>query len=116
MPDTLNPTDFERSDASPLLLVALIAGLGLIVIGVMIALAFLFPNAQADRDAMPVRPLPPEPRLQIDPRADLVAYRRGEVRRLESYGWVDRASGRAHVPIEQAMRQVAREGWRGGAG
>jgi hypothetical protein len=33
-------------------------------------------------------------------------------RRLASYGWVDRAHRLIHIPIEQAMRDVAREGVR----
>lgn len=56
------------------------------------------------------RQVPPEPRLEVD----LLATRRAMVgpdRRAESYGWTDRANGRAHVPVETAMRLLARQGW-----
>jgi hypothetical protein len=33
--------------------------------------------------------------------------RRDEMRRLSSYGWVDRARGVVHIPIDRAMRLVA---------
>jgi hypothetical protein len=29
--------------------------------------------------------------------------------RLSSYGWVDRAQGRVHIPIERAMKMVVEE-------
>ncbi|MBV9118589.1 MAG: hypothetical protein JOY63_14640, partial [Acetobacteraceae bacterium] len=35
---------------------------------------------------------------------------RQELDRLNSLGWVDRAKGLVHVPIDQAMRMVAKEG------
>jgi len=33
--------------------------------------------------------------------------RRAEDRRLSNYGWVDRKTGVVHIPIEEAMRQLA---------
>ncbi len=48
--------------------------------------------------------LPPPPRLQIQPQADLAQLRQANAQRLHSYGWVDPAQGIAHIPIEQAMR------------
>ena len=49
---------------------------------------------------------PPEPRLQIDPQADLEDMQRRENQILGSYGWVDRNNGIARVPIERAMQLV----------
>lgn len=48
--------------------------------------------------------LPPEPRLQTSPKKDILALRAEENARLASYGWVDRAAGTVHVPIEEGMR------------
>jgi hypothetical protein len=48
--------------------------------------------------------LPPEPRLQRFPREDIMNFRVGEETVLQRYGWVDRAAGTVHIPIEQAMR------------
>lgn len=53
--------------------------------------------------AMPGPP-PDAPRLQADPVADLEALRREKRALLNGYGWVDRESGVARIPIEEAMR------------
>lgn len=50
------------------------------------------------------------PMLQTDPHADLQAYRAEKENWLDSYGWVDRSAGIAHIPIEEAMRIVAEHG------
>lgn len=111
MPDAAHPTDYERSDAPPWLIVTLAAGLAGTVIGLMIVLTLLFPQALADRPKGPISPLPPTPRLQISPKGDLVRYENAETQRLATYGWVNRAQGRVHVPVEQAMRAVAGGNW-----
>ena len=51
---------------------------------------------------------PPAPRLQEHPVADLEALRARENAQLQGYGWVDRANGRVHVPIERAMELLAK--------
>jgi hypothetical protein len=50
------------------------------------------------------RRLPPEPRLQTSPKDDILAMRAAEHSQLSSYGWVDRAAGTVHLPIEKGMR------------
>ncbi len=47
--------------------------------------------------------LPPEPRLQPSPSADLQSLRAEEEAVLGSYGWVDRAAGVGRIPIERAI-------------
>lgn len=55
--------------------------------------------------------LPPEPRLEIDPRASLARLRAAEDERLTSYGWVDKPAGVVRIPVERAMElMVEREG------
>lgn len=56
------------------------------------------------------RALPPEPRLQPDPVADMTSLRRTEDYRLNNYGWVDRDAGVAHIPIERAIDLVVQRG------
>jgi hypothetical protein len=51
--------------------------------------------------------IPPLPRLQVRPQADLLSLRAAEVQRLESYGWVDPRAGIARIPIERAMALLA---------
>jgi hypothetical protein len=49
-------------------------------------------------------------RLQEQPFKDIERLRLEEAELLDKYGWVDEKSGIVHIPIEQAMRQVARRG------
>ena len=54
--------------------------------------------------------LPPEPRLQTNPRADLRELREAEEKRLDSYGWVDRNAGIVHIPIDDAIKLTLQRG------
>jgi hypothetical protein len=54
--------------------------------------------------------LPPEPRLQQSPEAEILAYRSAQARRLASYGWVDKEAGTLHIPIAEAMRLTVERG------
>lgn len=49
---------------------------------------------------------PPEPRLQIHPKADLDALHAKEDAILFSWGWEDKEKGTARVPIERAMQMI----------
>jgi hypothetical protein len=55
------------------------------------------------------------PRLQSTAMADRLRFEAGKRRRLESFGWVDRSRGIAHIPIDLAMRLLAERGARPGA-
>jgi hypothetical protein len=55
--------------------------------------------------------LPPEPRIQAAPAADMGALRREEDAILTTYGWVDRQAGVVRIPIDVAMQQVLEEGF-----
>jgi hypothetical protein len=54
--------------------------------------------------------LPPEPRLQTQPRQDLNDLRAHEDEILTTYGWVDRNAGVARIPIDQAMKTLVERG------
>lgn len=56
------------------------------------------------------RPAPPPPRLQTNPVADLERMLSEQKFYLNSYGWVDRRAGIVHIPIEQAIDEVAAHG------
>lgn len=58
-----------------------------------------------------VRTLPPQPRLQVEPRVDLRELRSREEAKLHSYGWVDRNAGVVHIPIERAMDLALEKGF-----
>jgi hypothetical protein len=54
--------------------------------------------------------LPPEPRLQTNPRGDLQELRTREEELLGSYGWVDKDSGVVRIPVEQALKLTLERG------
>ena len=54
--------------------------------------------------------LPPEPRLQANPKVELKDLRDDEAAILNSYGWVDPNKGIVRIPIDQAIDIVAQKG------
>jgi hypothetical protein len=91
--------------------VALVLGALLVItVGVLIA----FPYRQLDRVLRSPLPDYPSPQLQASPRSDMRAFYEREMRQLNGTGWVDRGQSIAHIPIDDAMRQIAREGITGG--
>ncbi|HTA44914.1 MAG TPA: hypothetical protein VK789_20840 [Bryobacteraceae bacterium] len=54
--------------------------------------------------------LPPEPRLQAEPKVELKDLRADEEAILTSYGWVDPNKGVVRIPIDQAIDIVAQKG------
>jgi hypothetical protein len=65
----------------------------------------LYPLAAGQEDR-----LPPEPRLQANPRQDLKDLRAAEDETLKSYQWVDRNAGIVRIPIDEAMRLTLQRG------
>ena len=66
---------------------------------------------RSDATALQTRPqVPPEPRLQVDPLTDRQVVLEPE-RLASTYGWTDRAHGRARIPVGTAMRLLAQRGW-----
>jgi hypothetical protein len=116
---------YETRDVKLRPLVVFTAGLvvaGLVIYFVVFLLIRLFTSQAARQDAelaptsieRPDAPgeerLPPEPRIQANPEADLQALRAREDAVLTTYGWVDREAGVVRVPIDVAMSQVLRAG------
>ena len=54
--------------------------------------------------------LPPEPRLQANPRIDLRDIRATEDKLLNQYGWIDQSKGIVRIPIDRAMDLLAQQG------
>ena len=54
--------------------------------------------------------MPPEPRLQTDPRQDLADLRAKEEEQLATYGWVDRNAGIVRIPIDAAITLTLQRG------
>jgi hypothetical protein len=115
MPDrhpnlALRPARHETGDVSPRSILALLAVIGALLV-VMLAVAYvIFPDQLADRRfTLPIPPFP-SPTLQTNPAADMAAFTDRELRQLNTMGWQDRKAGTVHIPIDQAMRGVARDG------
>jgi hypothetical protein len=112
---------FETRDVKVRPLAVFIAGLaivGIVVYLVVLLMFRLFSSQAAREDAQLARPpaasagdrLPPEPRIQANPGADMRRLREQDETVLTTYGWVDRPAGIARIPIDVAMRQVLEEG------
>jgi len=54
--------------------------------------------------------LPPEPRLQTNPKQDLADLRAAEVTVLTGYSWVDRNNQVVRIPVADAMRLTLQRG------
>ena len=109
---------YEREVISLRMVGAFLGGLLLTVIAVCLVAWWLFDHlaAEAARHDVPLSPLaetrqvPPEPRLQVTPQADLKALRTREYTALHSYGWMDRKAGVVRIPIDRAMKLLAKRG------
>ena len=100
---------YEHKDVEPRLLGYLALGLASALIVSAAMLLAVFPHSVSRH--MPLnQPPAPAPQLQIDPAADLARFRADEAQRLSSYGWADASHSRVHIPIDEAMRRVARTG------
>jgi len=117
----LNPTvAHERTEEDVRAVTGFGIGLALGIVVVVFAMWGLFQwfYARADRANPPVAPvvlqsgpqLPPEPRLQAQPRIDLKALREGEDHVLNSAAWLDPNRGIARIPIADAIDIVASKG------
>jgi hypothetical protein len=110
----------ERSDVDirPILLFGLVMVICGVIIHLLIALLFsIFAVREATRlprqypiAASEMNRLPPEPRLQTDPREDLRKLRDGEAAILDTYGWIDKRAGVVRIPIQDAMRLTLQRG------
>jgi hypothetical protein len=89
-----------------------------VVIHLLIYVLFGFFNSRENVRKSATYPLaaeqgprvPPEPRLQTNPREDLADLRAKEDETLTSYGWVDRNAGVVRIPIDEAIKLTLQRG------
>ena len=110
MNDVAHPKDYERTDADPALIGWLALGVAAFLIATPLTLMTLYPEADRLGGVPANLPLPPPPRLQVQPKGDLDRLRATEQAQLTTFGWVDRTRQTAHIPIEHAMELLARRG------
>jgi hypothetical protein len=53
---------------------------------------------------------PPAPRLQAQPTRDVFDLKSAQRVILNGYGWIDKATGAVHIPIERAMEITIERG------
>jgi len=101
-----------RDDALPVLRLLGAAGAiaGAIAFAIVVTLLILH-HRRVPQGGLPVAPPPPlaadQPMLEPAPQSDLASYRAAKLHALHGLGWIDAASGVAHVPIENAMAMRA---------
>jgi hypothetical protein len=108
---------YEHSDASPRSLFKWAVALAVVLVVVFVAMRWLFffygKVQSLGRPASPfenARVLPPAPRLQVHPRADLHAYCVQQLKTLNSYGWEDQQNGVVRIPVDRAMDLLLQQG------
>lgn len=111
MPEkVLSPAQHEPTDVGARFILIAVP----LVLGTVIALAllvlWLYPGAAIDRTMRLPLPHYPNPQLQPNPREDMAKFYDKEIKWLNGGGWIDRAHGRTHIPISDAMRLVVQEG------
>jgi hypothetical protein len=116
-PKDAHRESYERSDADVRSLLKFGLSLFLILIAVLISMRWTFfyfaKSQQLGPPASPfenARVLPPEPRLQVEPRVDLLAYCEGQLRELNTYGWEDRHNEVVRIPVDRAMDLILERG------
>jgi|SRR5436190_22671193 len=114
------PISHETSDVAirPILGFLGVLTIAAVFINFVVWLLFNFFYVREERRVMADYPLaaqqenrlPPEPRLQTQPREDLRALRAHEDEILTTYGWIDKNGGIVRIPIEQAMKTLVERG------
>ena len=96
---------------------AILAVIVVVVLIGMWGMSVLFKAQEQAADPRPspipeanLRRLPPEPRLQVSPPRDMNEFRAREAALVGSYGWIDRRSGIARIPIDRAIDIVLEKG------
>ena len=105
-----HPEDFEQSDADPLLIAALAAGIWVFLAASPLLLRAIYPSSVQIGQIERGLPSPRPPILETKPKLTLQAQRSREDAELESYGWANRNTGIARIPIERAMQLLAERG------
>lgn len=82
---------------------AILGGIAFAVLGAALMLRWFGPASNTPPQGIAA----PAPRLQTAPAPERAAYEAEKQARLAGYGWVDRAAGIAHIPLDQAMRLSA---------
>jgi hypothetical protein len=117
-PEPIQAHGYEKSDASPRGLLHFALAMAAILVILALSLIWLFKHYQKTENpgafiAAPftgVEPVPPAPRVQPDPSADMRSYLQSQQSLLNSYAWIDRQNGIVRLPIDRAMELLLERG------
>jgi hypothetical protein len=116
-PDPPEHAGHETTDASAYYVGLFGLGMAIMIVLSMLFLYKLFWRFEAivkrsDPLVSPVatRQIPPEPRLQAQPGAELIQLRREEDEVLRTYKWIDQTQGIVQIPIERAIDLLSERG------
>jgi hypothetical protein len=110
---------YERRDANVPALLKIALALLVTIVVAMVSMYGMFhyfaKSQQLGPPASPfekedVRVLPPQPRLQVQPKLDLKTYCESQSKDLKSYGWVDEHNGVVRIPVDRAMDLILSRG------
>lgn len=110
---------YERRDANVPALLKIALTMLVVIVGVMISMDGMFHYFAKSQllgppaspfEAEDVRVLPPQPRLQVQPKVDLKTYCESQSKDLNSYGWVDEHNGVVRIPVDRAMDLILSRG------
>ena len=116
------PDDLHHEESDVNINAVLTFGAGLfavfVVVSLLVFVMFRYLDGRETRSEQVEYPLavsqsgrvPPEPRLQTNPREDLREMRAKEDDLLHSYGWVNKNAGVVRIPIDDAIRLTLERG------
>ncbi len=114
-----NGRGYETSDANVGGVAKFAVGLAVICAIALVLMVVMLNSFRAEKKAAepalsPLaaqrEPLPPEPRLQVQPNEDWLKYQAQEDSLLQSYGWVSREAGVVRLPVDRALELMAQRG------
>ena len=104
-PETsVEPSDWKLAPVAAVFLGSLV----LLTVSCFVLIA-AYPTAFPDADRS-VRISPPGRQLLTNPPSELQRVRSREEKQRDTYYWVNKSKGTVHIPISQAMRELAKSG------
>jgi hypothetical protein len=109
--------EYEHRDANTNSLLKYGLGLVIVLIVVLFSMKWMFSYFAKSQPLGPpaspfenTRVLPPQPRLQAKPGADLRSYCGEQMQKLTTYAWVDQQNGVVRIPIDRAIDATIEHG------